>query len=125
MEVIFSEKCFPQPGTLCGSLLILSIVSYTALSPLECYEMKSVIMFSVQLCLFTTCIFLFLLGIGTLIANNVYDAAYPLHDVCMHYEKIQSSAGVTQETSLHRHSYLLSVTLKISFKCDSNMKTPI
>uniref|UniRef100_A0A8C3MUU6 Anoctamin n=1 Tax=Geospiza parvula TaxID=87175 RepID=A0A8C3MUU6_GEOPR len=67
------------------------IYFYTALSLLECYEMKSVIMFSVQLCLFTTCIFLFLLGIGTLIANNVYDAAYPLHDVCMHYEKIQSS----------------------------------
>uniref|UniRef100_A0A8C5J4Q5 Anoctamin n=1 Tax=Junco hyemalis TaxID=40217 RepID=A0A8C5J4Q5_JUNHY len=38
-------------------------------------------MFSVKSCLFTTCIFLFLLGIGTLIANNVYDAAYPLHDL--------------------------------------------
>uniref|UniRef100_A0A8C0H1I5 Anoctamin n=1 Tax=Chelonoidis abingdonii TaxID=106734 RepID=A0A8C0H1I5_CHEAB len=36
----------------------------------------------------------FFLGITTLIANNVYDAAYPLHDVCIHNLKHSSLASM-------------------------------
>lgn len=39
--------------------------------------------------------------------------------------QIHFSAGVTQEASIHRHYYLLSVALKMSSKCGSSMKTLI
>lgn len=45
--------------------------------------------------------FSFSLGIGTLIANNVYDAAYPLHDVRMSYQKSSSLL-----VSLRRHQFI-------------------
>lgn len=95
------KNVFRSQELPCCSVLILNIVSYTALSPLECHEVKSVVMFSVQLCLLTTWIFIFLSGIGTLIANNVYDAAYPLHDVRMHFYK-----SISLLVSLRRHPFI-------------------